>query len=68
MGFCDAVAQNSKDLDMMSQEFLKAAGTEATHAPSVSHYSLSPPVTCTFPSELQAIFSLYMGHLSAEKG
>lgn len=68
MGFCDVVAQNSKDLDMMTQEFLKAAGTEATHAPRVSHYSLSPPVTWTFPSELQVIFSLNTGHLRTGKG
>lgn len=37
MGFCDVVARNSKDLDMVTQEFLKAAGTEAMHAQRVSH-------------------------------
>lgn len=68
MGFCDVVARNSKDLDMMTQEFLKAAGTEAMHAQRVSHCFLSPPVTWTFPSELQTNFSINTEHLRIGQG
>lgn len=68
MGFCDVIAQNSKDLDTMTQEFLKAAGTEAMRAQRVSHYFLSLPATWTFPSESQANFSIYTGHLSPGQG
>lgn len=41
MGFCDVVARNSKDLEMMTQECLKAAGTEAMCAQGVPHYFIS---------------------------
>ena len=68
MGFCDVVARNSKDLDMMTLEFLKAAGTEAMRAQRVSHCFLSPPVTRTFPSKFQTYFSINIGHLRRGKG
>lgn len=58
MGFCDVVARNSKDLDMMTLEFLKAAGTQAVHAQKVSHCFRSPPVTQTFPSKFQTDISI----------
>lgn len=58
MGFCDVVARNSKDLDMMTLEFLKAAGTQAVHAQKVSHCFRSPPVTQTFPFKFQTNISI----------
>lgn len=58
MRFCDVVAQNSKDLDMMTLEFLKAAGTQAVCAQKVSHCFHPPLVTWTFPFKFQTNISI----------